>query len=126
MGMFNNLRNFFSGSNNIPIEQEEDINRKSRLAEQIVDLVDKIKRINSFDSSIWNLNNISSSQLERKGLDELEQLYSKLSSRYLELTKQSQRGNQAKEDLEAAKWTGQKPNNLTDHEFDRWQRDESR
>lgn len=30
------------------------------------------------------------------------------------------------EALEESKWTGQKPKDMTDHDFDRWQKDESR
>lgn len=122
MGMLNNLRNFLKGSNNVSVEQEEDTYKKSMLATKIVNLVDKIKRINSFDSSIWNLNNVSSYELERKSLDELEQIYSSLSSRLLILTKQHQRESQEREAYEDAKWTGQKPENLTNQEFDRFQR----
>lgn len=122
MGIIDNVRNFFKGSNNVSVEQEEDTYKKSMLATKIVNLVDKIKRINSFDSSIWNLNNVSSYELERKSLDELEQLYSSLSSRLLVLTKQHQRESQEREAYEDAKWTGQKPENLTNQEFDRFQR----
>ncbi len=126
MGMFDNFRNLFKGSSKAPVAMEEDSYKKSMLATQIVNLVDKIKRKNSFDSSIWNLNNISSSQLERRSLAELEGLKSTLDSKLSELTRQSQRKDQRMESLEASKWTGQKPKGLTDHEFDRFQRDESR
>ena len=94
------------------------------LAAQILDLVNGIKRINSFDSSLWNLTNTSSSMLERKSLPELEKLHQSLSNRYERLAQQSKRRNPEMEALEAAKWTGQKPEHLTDAEFDRWQRDE--
>ena len=126
MGIFDNLRNFFKGSNNTPIIQENYEDKKSTLATQTMNLIDRIKKINSLDSSLWNLANITKYELERKSLPELEQLHSRLYSRYLELTRQSQRKNPERESIEASKWTGQKPQHLTDYEFDRLQRDEGR
>lgn len=108
--------NFFSGSKNTQITQTyaNDEYEKSRLAERIVYLVDKIKRINSFDSSVWNLSNTSSYELKR--------LNSNLENRLDELDKQKQRGNPERESLEAFKWTGQKPKYMSNHDFDRFQR----
>lgn len=126
MGIFDNLRNLFKGSDNTPVVQEEDKFKKAMLVTQIVNLVDEIKRINSFDSSIWNLSNITSSELERKSLAELEKLQTSLKNRLAELTKQRQRRNPEQEALEAARWTGQKPKNFTNHEFDRFQREDER
>lgn len=105
---------------------KEDSFEKSRLATQIVNLVDKIKRINSFDSSIWNLSNVSSTELQRKSLAELEQIHSSLNARLSVLVKQSGKESPTREALEASKWTGRKPEHLTNHEFDRYQRDEGR
>ena len=129
MGMLDNLRNRFKSSKKEEIadrqrQQQEERYRKSMLAAQILDLVNGIKRINSFDSSLWNLTNTSSSMLERKSLPELEKLHQSLSNRYERLAQQSKRRNPEMEALEAAKWTGQKPEHLTDAEFDRWQRNE--
>lgn len=129
MGMLDNLRNLFKGSKSEQIadmqkERQAEMYKKAMLATQIVNLVDEIKRIDSFDSSIWNLMNTSSSMLERKSLPELEKLHQSLSNRYERLAQQSKRRNPEMEALEAAKWTGQKPEHLTDAEFDRWQRDE--
>ena len=129
MGMLDNLRNLFKGSKSEQIadmqkERQAEMYKKAMLATQIVNLVDEIKRIDSFDSSIWNLMNSSSSMLERKSLPELEKLHQSLSNRYERLAQQSKRRNPEMEALEAAKWTGQKPEHLTDAEFDRWQRDE--
>lgn len=129
MGMLDNLRNLFKGSKSEQIadmqkERQAEMYKKAMLATQIVNLVDEIKRIDSFDSSIWNLMNTSSSMLERKSLPELEKLHQSLSNRYERLAQQSKRRNPEMEALEAAKWTGQKPEHLTDAEFDRWQRNE--
>lgn len=126
MGMMDNIRNFFRGSNNTPVIQEDDSYKKSMLATQIVNSIDKIKRINSFDSSIWNLSNTSTYDLQRKSLAELERIQSSLDSRLSELTRQSQRRNPQRESLEESKWTGQKPRNMSDHDFDRFQRDDER
>lgn len=128
MGMLDNLRNLFKSSKKEEIadrqrQQQEERYKKSMLAAQILDLVNGIKRINSFDSSLWNLTNTSSSMLERKSLPELEKLKQTLSNRYQQLTQQSQRRNPKMEALEEAKWSGQKPEHLTDTEFDRLQRD---
>jgi len=125
MGILDNLRNLFKSPDNIPVVQE-DTYRKSKLAGEIVNLVDEIKRINSFDSSIWNLANTSSYELEKRSLAELERLQASLYNRRSELIKQSQRKSTERENLEAARWTGQKPQNLTNHEFDRFQRDDER
>ena len=62
MGLIDNLKGHFSGSKNIQPVQVNDEYEKARLREQIVDLVNKIKRINSFDSSIWNLSNVSTTK----------------------------------------------------------------
>lgn len=122
MGLLNNLRGFFSGSKNTQAVQVEDEYEKSRLAEKIVDLVGRIKRINSFDSSVWNLSNVSSYELKRKSLDELQRLNSSLENRLSELDRQGQRRDPRREALEASKWTGQKPRNMSDHDFDVFQR----
>ena len=122
MGLLNNLRGFFSGSKNTQAVQVEDEYEKSRLAEKIVDLVGRIKRINSFDSSVWNLSNVSSYELKRKSLDELQRLNLSLENRLSELNRQKQTSDPKRESLEAAKWTGQKPKNMSDLDFDRFQR----
>ncbi len=126
MGILENIRNFFRGSNDTPVIQEDDSYKKSILATQIVNSIDKIKRINSFDSSIWNLANVSIYDLQRKSLAELQQIKSTLDNRLSELTRQSQSKDHARESLEESKWTGRKPKNMTDHDFDRFQRDEGR
>ena len=124
MGLMDNIRGFFSGSKNSQTAQpqiDEDY-EKSRLADRIVDLVDKIKRINSFDSSVWNLSNTSSYDLRKKSLSELQMLNSTLENRLSELDRQKHTSSPKRESLEAAKWTGQKPKNISDLDFDRFQR----
>lgn len=122
MGLIDNLRGLFSSSKNTPSVQVNDEYEKERLAKRIVDLVDRIKRINSFDTSVWNLSNVSSYELQRKSLAELTRLNSSLESRLAELNRQSQRSNPEREYLEASKWTGQKPKGMSDRDFDRFQR----
>lgn len=124
MGLMDNIREFFSGSKNTQTihPQVNEEYEKSRLADRIVDLINKIKRINSFDSSIWNLSNASSYELKRKNLDELQKLNSSLENRLSELNRQNQKRSSRNEELEASKWTGQKPKNMSDLDFDRFQR----
>jgi hypothetical protein len=126
MGLVGNLKGFFSSSKNSQPSQLQinDEYEKEQLAEKIVDLVNKIKRINSFDSSIWNLSNTSSYELKRKSLNELKSLKSSLESRLSELNKQSNISNSKRENLEASKWTGQKPKDMSNLDFDRFQRDD--
>ena len=122
MGLLDNIRGFFSSSKNSQPMQLDDENEKQRLAEKIVNLIGKIKKVNSFDSSIWNLSNISSYELKSKSLDELKRLNSSLESRLAELDRRSQVTSSSRESLEASKWTGQKPQNMNNKEFDRFQR----
>ena len=89
-------------------------------------MVDKIKRINSFDSSIWNYNNITTYELQRRSLQELQQMHSTLNNRLAELYQQRQKPNPTRQSLEESKWTGQKPRDMTEHDFDRFQREEDR
>ncbi len=126
MGLMDNIRGIFSGSKNTQTTkiQQNDEYEKARLAEKIVDLVSKIKRINSFDRSVWNLSNVSSYELKRKSLNELEKLSYSLEIRLSELTKESQSVSPERETLEASKWTGQRPKDMTQHDFDRFQRDD--
>jgi len=126
MGLFDNLRGIFGGSKNEQPIQADNEYEKSMLSDKIVNLVDKIKRINSFDSSLWNLSNVSSFELKRKSLEELKNIHVNLERRLSELDRQSQRRDPSKEDLEASKWTGQKPQTMTNHDFDMAQRYDDR
>lgn len=129
MGLIDNIRGFFSGSKNMQAEQFDlnDEYEKSILAEKIVDLVNKIQRINSFDNSIWNLSNVSSYELKRKSLNELQKMSSSLENRLTELDRKKQRPNPERDALEASKWTGEKPKHMSNRDFDRFQRsDDSR
>ena len=124
MGLMDNIRGFFSSSNK-PQTSQPQINEeyeKSRLANRIVDLIGKIKRINSFDSIIWNFSNVSSYDLMRKSLAELKALNSNLENRLLELNRTSQKSDSHREALEEATWTGKKPKDMSNHDFDRLQK----
>ncbi len=128
MGFINNIRNLFSGSKNPETAQPQidEEYEKLKLANRIIDLVNKIKRINSFDKSIWNLSNVFSYELQRKSLSELQALNSSLENRLLELNKQNKNSNSNRESLESSKWTGQKPKDMSNYDFDRFQRDDGR
>ena len=128
MGFINNIRNLFSGSKNPETAQPQidEEYEKLKLANRIIDLVNKIKIINSFDKSIWNLSNVFSYELQRKSLSELQALNSSLENRLLELNKQNKNSNSNRESLESSKWTGQKPKDMSNYDFDRFQRDDGR
>ena len=126
MGLVDYIRSLFSSSKNNRTEQPK-INEeyeKSKLADKIVDLVSKIKSINYYDSSIWNFSNLSSYDLKKKSLNELQMTCSSLENRLFELEKQEKSRKKEREALEEAKWTGKKPQHMSDHEFDRFQRDD--
>ena len=105
---------------------EDDSGKKEILATQIVNLVDKIKKINRFDRGVWNRRNVTTYSLKNKSLGELQTLHSSLTNRLEELTNLKAKANQTYQDLEAAKWTGEKPTHLSNHDFDRLQNDYSR
>ncbi len=127
MGMLDSIKKFLGmGEKKEQTVQRDDSMEKSMLASQIVDLAGRIQKINSFDSSVWNIANTSTYSLQRKSLSELQSMHASLSGRLADLTKQSEQGSRRREDLEASKWTGQKPRGMTDHDFDRFQRDDDR
>ncbi len=123
MGMFDKIRSFFNGNNEQEIPKESEVD-KEILSSKILNLIDSIKRINSFDSSIWNLSNVTKYELTRKSVAELKSLESSLSNRFQQLSREKERRRPELQKLEEAKWTGQKPSHLSDHEFDMWQRDD--
>ena len=117
MRILDNIKKFLKGENAKPIIKQENTYKKSVLSSNIMNLINDIKRIDSFDKSLWNLSNASNISLQNKSEIELEQLYANLSSRLEKI-------NFSRQSLEASKWTGQKPKNMTDYEFDRFQRDD--
>lgn len=126
MGLMDNIRGFFSKSKNNQDSQPQ-INEnyeKNKIANKIVSLVNEIKSVNSLDSSIWNLSNISTYELNNRSLDDLKNLQSSLESRLSQLTRQRRTGYAQRESLEEAKWTGQKPKDMSNRDFDRLQRDD--
>lgn len=119
MGLFDKLRKKKLVSQENQYVQE---NKKVKLIEEIMDFIFQIERINSFDSSIWNLANTNTFNLKRKSLEELTKLHTNLQNRLSELNRQSQRGNPEQERIERAKWTGEKPQNVSSHDLDWSQR----
>ncbi len=123
MGIINNIRDIFSRKNmQTPYVQPNEEYEKTKLVEDIIELIHRIKKINTFDGSIWNLSNTSNYELKRKSLAELQRINHSLKNRLAELNKQSEHGS-PKEELESSKWTGKKPKDMTSPEFDRFQRD---
>ena len=128
MGLIDTIRGFFSPNSNnsntmqSPVDEDR---KKSFLADSILNSIDGIKKIDSFDSSIWNLANASKNSLKMKSLSELQQIDNTLKDRLTQLTEKRAQSNSRRDDsLEKAMWTGQKPAHLTDNEFNRLQNDD--
>ncbi|MNP48614.1 hypothetical protein D3C76_1427470 [compost metagenome] len=126
MGFIENLRKLVKGNDSDNKKVTEDTYAKSMIAREVVNLVEQINKINSFDSSIRTLINVSSHQLQSKSMADLQNLRDTLSYKLSTIDQQRKVGSTAREALEESKWTGKKPNTMTDRQFDRHQRDESR
>jgi len=126
MGFMDKIRNFFGKTHDESSTQVRvnDVYEKRMLAEEIVDLVGKIKKINSFDSSINSFSHVSSYELQQRDLEELQAIASKLEKKLSYLNQQSRSNKSTVSDLEASKWTGRKPQNMSTYDYDRMQRDD--
>ena len=126
MGFMDKIRNFFGKTHDELSTQVRvnDVYEKRMLAEEIVDLVGKIKKINSFDSSINSYSYVSSYELQQRDLEELQAIASKLEKKLSYLNQQSRSNKSTVSDLEASKWTGRKPQNMSTYDYDRMQRDD--
>ena len=126
MGFMDKIRNFFGKTHDELSTQVRvnDVYEKRMLAEEIVDLVGKIKKINSFDSSINSFSHVSSYELQQRDLEELQAIASKLEKKFSYLNQQSRSNKSTVSDLEASKWTGRKPQNMSTYDYDRMQRDD--
>ena len=120
MGFMDKIRNEESSTQ----ARANDAYKKRMLAEEIVDLVGKIKKINSFDSSINSFSYVSSYELQQRDLEELQAIASKLEKKLSYLNQQSRSNKSTVSDLEASKWTGRKPQNMSTYDYDRMQRDD--
>ena len=126
MGFMDKIRNFFGKTHDESSTQVRvnDVYEKRMLAEEIVDLVGKIKKINSFDRSINSFSYVSSYELQQRDLEELQAIASKLEKKLSYLNQQSRSNKSTVSDLEASKWTGRKPQNMSTYDYDRMQRDD--
>ena len=126
MGFMDKIRNFFGKTHDELSTQVRvnDVYEKRMLAEEIVDLVGKIKKINSFDSSINSFSYVSSYELQQRDLEELQAIASKLEKKLSYLNQQSRSNKSTVSDLEASKWAGRKPQNMSTYDYDRMQRDD--
>ena len=126
MGFMDKIRNFFGKTHDESSTQVRvnDVYEKRMLAEEIVDLVGKIKKINSFDSSINSFSYVSSYELQQRDLEELQAIASKLEKKLSYLNQQSRSNKSTVSDLEASKWTGRKPQHMSTYDYDRMQRDD--
>ena len=118
MGFMDKIRNFFGKTHDESSTQGRvnDVYEKRMLAEEIVDLVGKIKKINSFDSSINSFSYVSSYELQQRDLEELQAIASKLEKKLSYLNQQSRSNKSTVSDLEASKWTGRKPQNMSTYD----------
>lgn len=126
MGFMDKIRNFLGKTHEESSTQARanDAYKKRMLAEEIVDLVGKIRKINSFDSSINSFSHVSSYELQQRDLEELQAIASKLEKKFSYLNQQSRSNKSTASDLEASKWTGRKPQNMSTYDYDRMQRDD--
>lgn len=123
MGLFDKIKGLFSNKEadaRGPWNAYESEAEKEILANKVLNLIDKISRINSFDRSINGLLNISPYIIKSKSLDELRSLENKLETRLGELTKGNSRANAQRESLNEAMWTG-RSNGLSSHDLNRSQ-----
>lgn len=126
MGFMDKIRNFFGKTHEESSTQARanDAYEKRMLAEEIVGLVGKISKINSFDSSINSFSHVSSYELQQRDLEELQAIASKLEKKFSYLNQQSRSNKSTVSDLEASKWTGRRPQNMSTYDYDRMQRDD--
>ena len=123
MGFMDKIRNFLGKTHEESSTQARanDAYKKRMLAEEIVDLVGKIRKINS---SINSFSHVSSYELQQRDLEELQAIASKLEKKFSYLNQQSRSNKSTVSDLEASKWTGRKPQNMSTYDYDRMQRDD--
>ena len=123
MGFMDKIRNFLGKTHEESSTQARanDAYKKRMLAEEIVDLVGKIRKINS---CINSFSHVSSYELQQRDLEELQAIASKLEKKFSYLNQQSRSNKSTVSDLEASKWTGRKPQNMSTYDYDRMQRDD--
>ena len=98
---------------------------KSSTISSVIELSRRLSQINSFDNDT-RYSRISSYELDRMSLDDLRKLKDSLTRKVgFEKAKQQDYMRRS-EALQAAKWTGEKPAGMSDHDFDRWQNDDGR
>lgn len=122
MGMFDNIRNIFRGNESQqPVMRKNDYAERMEKVEKILRLKDKFLKLNSWDSSVMN---IRETTLKTKSLVELVKIEERLNDLLSKQINKNQQINPQMESLEASKWTGQKTQGMTSHDFDRFQRDD--
>ena len=85
---------------------------KSSTISSVIELSRRLSQINSFDNDT-RYSRMSSYELDRMSLVGFEKA-------------KQQDYMRRSEALQAAKWTGEKPAGMSDHDFDRWQNDDGR
>ena len=124
MGLLKKIRDFFIGSKEETVEEENPY-KKEMVAREIMDLVGRIAKIDSFDSEVRRFHDRTSGGLQREySLSELNELKEYLEKKYNRLIELAQKEYAERKSYEIEKWTGQKPKGMTDHDFDRLQRDD--
>ena len=106
---------------NEPVTSLEEEAERGRLIDQCCNLVEKILKVNSFDSSITYYRSDPYRSFSKKTLPELKVIKSTLEGRLNKL--QNPQRDPQQEAIERAKWTGERSHGLSDRDLDRTQRD---
>lgn len=119
MGLVDKLKEFLNGSEKNQVVRESPWEKRD-LARDVMGLIDEIKRIDSFDRTVWNMGYMSEYTLaDSKTTDELKRMKNSLNKRLLELQKQKENVNlRGSSEYEKALWTGEKPKGWTDRDLD--------
>ena len=97
---------------------------RSSLITDVSNLAGKLARINSFDREAMKYSRMSSYQFGDMSIDDLRQIKESLSGKIKSEEAKREGYMRKSRELEEAKWSGIKPQGMTDHDFDRWQRDD--
>ena len=122
MGFFEKLKRIFTIPEDAPVEKENSY-EKSMLRDEISSLLVKLECKNPFDSTVRYL---KQTMVFDKSVDELKSIRSNLENKIAEYDERRRRTAKEREDLEACKWTGQRPKGMSSEDLDRWQRSDDR
>ncbi len=93
---------------------------KSGLATSVKNLADKLNRVNSFDNDT-KYARMNSRELENMSIEDLRKIQQNLSQKVGHYEAKRNKYNEA---LAEASWTGKKLDGMSDHDLDRYQRED--